>query len=102
VHRLETQIRSASVGMTSCERIPTLRFPAVGMTTWEERCRDGTLSKEHKTLDTRTELIGREKAFHLADIVGDAVGWQALQKDLAVALALDSRVEQHQHAAILQ
>src|SRR5271154_687860 len=42
----------------------------------------------------------REEALHVRDVLGLAVGWQRVEEDAAVALALNARVEQHQHAAI--
>ena len=44
----------------------------------------------------------REEGFYVFDGLGDAVGGQGVEEDAAVALALDARVEQHEHTAVLQ
>jgi hypothetical protein len=44
----------------------------------------------------------REEGFHILDGLSDAVGWEGVEEDAAVALALDARVEEHEDAAIVQ
>ncbi len=45
---------------------------------------------------------GIEEAFDLGDVVGTAVGWEAVEEGGAVAGGADARVEQHEDAAIAQ
>lgn len=43
-----------------------------------------------------------EEVCDVSDFSGYPIGRQALQKDLPIPLPLDSRVQQHQRAAILE
>ena len=46
--------------------------------------------------------LRREKRFDVGDGVGDAIGREGLQEDLAVALASDARIEEDEDAAIFK
>ena len=46
--------------------------------------------------------LGCEKCFHVGNCVGDAIGREGLEEDLAVALARDARVEEDEDAAIFK
>ena len=43
-----------------------------------------------------------EELFDVGDVVGEAVGWEGVEEDAAVALALDAGVEEHEDAAVVE
>ena len=69
----------------------------------ESRGKDVQISGHFFYFIARSERSATtEECLDGGDVLRDAVGRKAIEKDAAVALALDARVEQHEHAAVVE
>ena len=47
-------------------------------------------------------VLRAEEGFDVGDVLREAVGWEGVEEDAAVALALDAGVEEHEDAAVVE